>query len=158
VPDDHDTYDELDPIAAMLDESARASARRDPTGPVPRLAAGSDDHDRVEVPRAAEAKASPSRVWKLLRTYGIPVASGVAGCLSAVLVYTYAFGEGQGEAKATAREREAERAWLVKTVRDDLIPDVAVLKSEIRAVREVLRLYIPALRPQGTDPSPPGDP
>ena len=77
-------------------------------------------------------------------------------------MYALAFAEDRADAKATTREREAERVWLIKAVRDDLIPDVAGLKVEVRSLRDTLRLYFPAggLRLQDTAPNPPsaGDP
>lgn len=124
-----------------------------------------DDARTQRLPSDDVAAGSPPpkvvRWWPLLRRYGIPVASAVLGCLSAVAVYALAFAEDKADAKATARERDAERAWLVKSVRDDLIPDVAGLKAEVRSLRDTLRLYFPAgaLRLQGAapDPSPAGD-
>lgn len=108
-----------------------------------------DDARTERLPSADELAARAPvaklvRWWPIVRKYGVPVASGVLGCLSAVAVYALGFAEDRVDAKATAREREAERVWLVKSVRDDLIPDVAGLKAEVRSLRETLRLYFPA--------------
>lgn len=189
-----DTLDELTPV--VTDPGGGLRPRRDSTGPVPRLAVGSDDHDRVGLdadyydrdaddPRTPRNRDLSDRMSALERRQdvdgqrlavaeqhvattslwtrrGVKALSLLAGMAGAAFAWALTCARADGDAEATERAREADRVWLLRTVRDDVIPRLAVLSARIDGLTETLRLYFPAgaLRVHGPMPPipPPGEP
>lgn len=124
------------------------AGKDDPDAP-----ANVDLADRVAALEKSLPSAAANATW--IRR-GVLALSLLAGLGTGVFGWALVTAEHKGDATGAAREREATFQWLLRTVRDDIVPGAARRDARIDALVETLRLYFPAgaLRMQGPNLEP----
>jgi hypothetical protein len=153
-----DTEPELPPVRSCAVAGGEVDSGddlpRERTGPVPRLALGSDDHERVKLDRAYYDDPPPGRMHDFenrlaaleraratksrRRTWVERGLSFLAGSALAVLAWAKTAAEERGSDRRAAETHTAEHRWLLDTVRRLELTD-AERRGQLNQIEDRLR-------------------